>query len=164
VIIGIRPTDFLLAETAPPSLPRLTATVEVVEDLGTELFALFPINAPRIDVDSFGGVPDVSDDERLLADDGRSLFTARIEPGHRIGPGDRVELAIQTSRLKFFDPTTGLAIAPPQPVAAAAAISALAPQPGSGSLDRADGQSANEVALEESEDQDRRDHRHQQSR
>jgi multiple sugar transport system ATP-binding protein len=41
---------------------------------------------------------------------GRSLWTARVSARSAVRPGARIELGIDTSRLHFFDPATGLAI------------------------------------------------------
>ncbi|HET7121575.1 MAG TPA: sn-glycerol-3-phosphate ABC transporter ATP-binding protein UgpC [Solirubrobacterales bacterium] len=110
VILGIRPSDFELAEFAEPSLPRISVRLEVVENLGAEVHAIFPIEAARIDAD--GGLTSKTEgagDERLLADE-RTLFTASIGPRRLLTPGEQVELALDTSRALFFDPTTGVAL------------------------------------------------------
>jgi multiple sugar transport system ATP-binding protein len=110
VIVGIRPTDLELTTTADPSQPRLTVTAEVVEDLGAEGHVLFPIDAPRVDADGGGSAGGDPGDELLLADEGRSLFTARIPGGQGVAVGDVLELAVNTARLQFFDPASGLAV------------------------------------------------------
>jgi multiple sugar transport system ATP-binding protein len=111
VVVGIRPTDLELAATANPALPRLRSTVEVIEDLGAEMHVLFPVDAPRVNAegasDALGTSPG---DEQLLAEDGRSLFTARIGSVPGLAVGDEVEFAVNTARLQFFDRTTGLAL------------------------------------------------------
>jgi hypothetical protein len=75
------------------------------------MHVLFPINAPRVNAE---GARDAlghgSDDEQLLAEDERSLFTARITPAPELALGDAVEFVVNTARLQFFDPTNGLAL------------------------------------------------------
>ncbi|EHN12746.1 sugar ABC transporter ATP-binding protein [Patulibacter medicamentivorans] len=109
VVVGIRPSAFELAELADDAAPRLAVRLEVVENLGDELHAIFPVDAPRVDVE---GAVDVEQagDEQLLVDE-RALFTAALAPRRPLAPGDEVELAIDTSRLQFFDPESGLALA-----------------------------------------------------
>ncbi len=111
VVVGIRPSDLQPAATAPPSLPRLRSTAEVIEDLGTETHVLFPIDAPRVDAegtrDALGAS---SDDAHLLVEDGRSLFTARVASMPDLSVGDPVEFAVNTGGLQFFDPASGLAL------------------------------------------------------
>jgi multiple sugar transport system ATP-binding protein len=42
---------------------------------------------------------------------GKSLWTARVAARSAARPGTALELGVDTSRLHFFDPDTGLAIA-----------------------------------------------------
>ena len=108
VIVGIRPTDFADARSADPSFPRLTVRAEVVEDLGSETHLLFPVDAPRVIAEAVrAAVEDADDDGALFADDQRALFTARIDGERPVAPGSRIELAVDTRRLHFFDPATG---------------------------------------------------------
>ncbi len=112
VILGIRPSDLELAEHAEPDLPRLSAKLEVVENLGAEIHAIFPLDAPRVDAEAarqaIAGEGE-SGDEQLLADE-RALFTAALAARRPLQPGDQIELAVDTTRLHFFDPETGLAL------------------------------------------------------
>jgi multiple sugar transport system ATP-binding protein len=123
LIVGIRPTDFALAASADPALPRVVVTPEVVEDLGSEAHLIFPLDAPRVVAEAVqAAVQDLGDDEvALFADDQRSLFTARVEGEVSIRPGSPVELAVDTRRMHFFDPVTGAVVgagrAAPTPVA-----------------------------------------------
>jgi multiple sugar transport system ATP-binding protein len=109
VIVGIRPTDFAHAEAADAALPRMTVRPEVVEDLGSELHLIFPLDAPRVVAEAVrAAVEDGSDDEGgLFADDQRALFTARVGPEHRVQPGSTVTLAVDARRMHFFEPATG---------------------------------------------------------
>jgi multiple sugar transport system ATP-binding protein len=107
VILGIRPTDFRHGRDAEPSQPRLRIRATIVEELGAESHVLFPIDAPRVTADAVRAAADRSDDEGLLADDERTLFTARIDGYDPVAPGSGLELAVDTSRLHFFDPETG---------------------------------------------------------
>jgi multiple sugar transport system ATP-binding protein len=109
-IVGIRPTDFELAEFADPAMPRMTVTVEVVENLGPEMHVIFSVDAPRVDADLARGQGEaVEGDELLLTDGGRTLFTASLAARRAVEPGERVELAVDNARLQFFDPESGLA-------------------------------------------------------
>jgi len=113
LIVGIRPTDLELAELADPSWPRMSVRVEVVENLGAEMHVLFAVDAPPVDVESARDPQRASPgDERLLADEERSRFTARVAARRRVDVGDELELALDTRRLLFFDATTGAALRP----------------------------------------------------
>jgi hypothetical protein len=48
----------------------------------------------------------------LLATDRRALFTAEIAEGTGVRPGDRVRLAVDPTRLHFFDLQTGETLRP----------------------------------------------------
>jgi len=112
VIVGIRPSDLELAEFASDSSPRISARLEIVENLGAEIHAIFPIDAPRVDVEAVrkaaAGEGEAGDDQ-LLADE-RSLFTAAVAARRPLAPGETVELALDPDRLYFFDPESGLAL------------------------------------------------------
>jgi multiple sugar transport system ATP-binding protein len=112
VVLGIRPTDFGLVATAEPDLPRITVRPEVVEDLGAELQLIFALNAPppRPDLTRTGSAGSSVQDGRLLADDERSLMTARVPLRTSFEPGETVELAVDHRRLYFFDRETGHAL------------------------------------------------------
>ncbi|MBS1879659.1 MAG: ATP-binding cassette domain-containing protein [Actinobacteria bacterium] len=118
VIVGIRPSDLELSEFADASAPRIPARVEVVENLGAEIHAIFPLDVPRVDAeaarDAAAGEGQAGD-EQLLADE-RSLFTASLAARRPLSPGEEIELAVDTSRLQFFDPGSGLTLgARPEP-------------------------------------------------
>ncbi len=112
VVLGIRPTDFELVPNAEPDLPRITVRPEVVEDLGAELELIFPVNAPRPrpELTRTSSTGSSVQDGRLLADDERSLLTARVPLRTSFGAGDTVELAVDHHRLYFFDRETGRAL------------------------------------------------------
>jgi multiple sugar transport system ATP-binding protein len=107
LVIGIRPTDFEAAALAGPSDERtLTAHVDVTEMLGADTYVHFdipqrPVVTPEI--------------EELLADSGQdssalgttTSFIARISPDVHAKHGDSLELVADTSKLHFFDASTG---------------------------------------------------------
>ena len=108
VIVGVRPTDFAHADAADAALPRLTVRPEVVEDLGSELHLIFPLDAPRVVAEAVrAAVEDIAEEEGLFADDQRALFTARVGPEHRVQPGSPITLAVDARRMHFFEPATG---------------------------------------------------------
>jgi multiple sugar transport system ATP-binding protein len=111
VILGIRPTDFELAVAADPQLPRITVRPEVVEDLGAELELIFPVNAPhpRPELTRTSSTGSSIQDGRLIADDKRSLMTARVPLRASFEASATVELAIDHHHLYFFDRNTGQA-------------------------------------------------------
>jgi multiple sugar transport system ATP-binding protein len=114
VVLGVRPTCFALAdERCDPRWPRLTAEVDVVEELGAESNLLFTVDAPPVLSDAVReaiGGESGSDEGRLLADDRRARFTAQVAERRAARPGERVELAMDPSQLHLFDPASGEAV------------------------------------------------------
>ena len=111
VALGIRPTSFAVADAGcDPSWPRMTAKVDVIEALGAEFNLLFTVEAPKVateDVKAAIGGASGADEGRLLADDRRAQFTARIYERIALEPGGSIELAIDPSQLYMFDLENG---------------------------------------------------------
>ena len=110
VILGIRPQDFEDGRTADPALPRIEIDAMVVEELGSATHVLFTVDAPPVDVDSVRAASDDGERATLLATDRRALFTAEVEEEANVRPGDRLTLALDPTRLHFFDPETGASL------------------------------------------------------
>jgi multiple sugar transport system ATP-binding protein len=111
VALGIRPTSFMVAGPGcDPSWPRMTAKVDVIEALGAEFNLLFSVDAPKVatdDVKAAIGGESGADEGRLLADDRRARFTARVYERIATAPGGSIELAIDPSQLYMFDLENG---------------------------------------------------------
>jgi multiple sugar transport system ATP-binding protein len=116
VIIGIRPSDFEDAAFGDADWPRIGVTVGVTEGLGTEIHAIFTIDAPPVEHHSIiraTGGDDEDDDSVAALAGGRSLWTARVTSRSAVRSGSALELAVDTSRLHFFDPASGESIGHP---------------------------------------------------
>ncbi|HET7568295.1 MAG TPA: sn-glycerol-3-phosphate ABC transporter ATP-binding protein UgpC [Gaiellaceae bacterium] len=105
VIAGLRPEAFQDAAFADPSLPRIDVRVEVVEELGADTHVVFTVDAPRVDVSE---VREAAGDEDALLAVAGALFTARVDPETSARPGRGLTLAVDPSRLHYFDPDSGL--------------------------------------------------------
>jgi multiple sugar transport system ATP-binding protein len=105
VIVGIRPEDFEDAEMATdvPESQRITATVSLIEALGSEIMVHFRIDAPTVD----SGDPDAVD-EREGADVANAV--GRFNPRSRVRMGDTVDVAVSSENMHFFDPETRQAL------------------------------------------------------
>jgi len=102
IIFGIRPED--LYDSSLESGSRyvtIPAAIRSIEELGSELIVHLNIEAVRID----SGDPDAVEDLS-----GAANAVAKFEAVSAIQPGARINLAIDTARLHFFDPQTHLAI------------------------------------------------------
>jgi multiple sugar transport system ATP-binding protein len=107
-VLGVRPEAFLDARSAPGHLPRVEVTVEVLEELGSDAFVFFRVEAPRVAVES-RGAPD--DEASLLAEED-SLFAARIDPATPAEVGVPLQLALDPTRFHFFDTRSGDSLLP----------------------------------------------------
>jgi multiple sugar transport system ATP-binding protein len=114
VVLGLRPTSFVVAgPESDPAWARLRAELDVVEQLGSECNLLFTVDAPPIasdEVKAAIGGESGADEGRLLADDRRARFTARIQGRPPASARGLVELAIDPSQLHLFDRESGLAL------------------------------------------------------
>jgi multiple sugar transport system ATP-binding protein len=118
VILGIRPTDFVLGSEADAALPRLTVVPDVVERLGSEIHVIFSLDAAQLDLDGRGGLTGERD-AQLVGGTG-ALLTARLEAGAPAVVGEPLELAVRRERLHFFDRADGVRIETADPALAAA--------------------------------------------
>ena len=119
VLLGIRPEDIEDPEFAAfdGNTARLEVTVDLVENLGAERIAHFEVDAPPVRTkDTVALVADLErgagdqSDTRLVARPDRVAFTARLHPRSLVSAGQTTKLAVDVSRLYFFDPETGEAI------------------------------------------------------
>jgi multiple sugar transport system ATP-binding protein len=113
VLLGIRPEDFedaSIDSEAPPDR-RLKVTCDLTEPLGAEVLVYVSTEATRV-VSSAVAADAGEDAEVTLGEDGdsRARLVARVDPRTRIAEGSEVELAVDTSRLYFFDPETREAV------------------------------------------------------
>jgi multiple sugar transport system ATP-binding protein len=126
VILGIRPSDFEDAALARDrALPTVDVVPEVVEELGSEIHVIFPVTAAPVLTDAVRAAATEEGDDAssvmLIHDEGqRSLFTARVDPSSSARPGEPLKLAIDTSRLHYFDADSGVALASQPAVATSA--------------------------------------------
>jgi multiple sugar transport system ATP-binding protein len=111
LIAGIRPEDFEDSALVGEALDRGTtfqAKIEVLESLGSELYAHFSVASDQsiesqelreLAEDVGGGeVP-------MEAEEGR--IVARLDPQSKVRPGEEAELWVDASRLHLFDPEEG---------------------------------------------------------
>jgi len=128
VIMGIRPSDFEDASLGDATWARMPITVGVTEELGTEIHVIFTIDAPPVEHAALASAAehhDEEDDTVAALAGGKSLWTARVSARSAVRPGQPVELAVDTRRLHFFDPSSGATIG--HPLNAVAEVSASAP-------------------------------------
>jgi multiple sugar transport system ATP-binding protein len=113
LILGIRPEDFEDAsiESGAPPDRRIKVTADLTEPLGSEVLVHFSTEATG--VVSSAAAADVGEDAEVRISEDEEVSTrlvARVSPKSRIALGQEVELAVDTTRLYFFDPESREAI------------------------------------------------------
>jgi multiple sugar transport system ATP-binding protein len=113
VILGIRPDDFEDLRFSPPGLPTIDVQISMVEDLGPEVLAFFVVDAERVEPEIFGVASDGYDQEALMADDRRALFSATLDAATDACPGATCRLTVNPARFHFFSPYNGKSLLAP---------------------------------------------------
>ena len=102
LVLGVRPEHFNVAADAEPNDRHLTVEISLVEALGAEQLLHFEIDARRMHAE---GV-----DEEEAVGEAAGAGVARVDPGLAIRARERITLTVDTSKLRFFDAGTGVAI------------------------------------------------------
>src|SRR5919201_775660 len=113
IILGIRPEDFEDASLEPdtPTDRRVKVKADLTEPLGSEVLIHFSTEATGIV--SSAAAADVGEDADVRLGEGDEATTrlvARVSPKTRVAIGSEIELAVDTTRLYFFDPESREAI------------------------------------------------------
>jgi len=102
IVLGIRPEDIRDPAMAPGADrgQRIRVTIAVVESVGAEVIAHFPMDEEPRERGAVPGGTLESDSE------GSTSFTARLHPRTSIRENEELELSVDVDRLHFFDPGT----------------------------------------------------------
>jgi multiple sugar transport system ATP-binding protein len=103
LILGVRPED--IEDARFGSGEPLGATVDIREDMGSEVFVHFDPGAKMVAGEDVRAA--VGED---AAEVKGSAWVARLDRDTAAAEQERIELAVDTNRLHFFDPETGDAI------------------------------------------------------
>jgi multiple sugar transport system ATP-binding protein len=108
VILGIRPEDLEDASIDGDG-DRLTAVVDIREDMGSEVFVHFGVGGTAVRTDDVAAAvgEDAAQVAEVEAGAKGNVWVARLDRDTRAAEGQKVELAVDTARLHFFDPETG---------------------------------------------------------
>jgi len=111
VALGIRPEDLEDASLVPQSTAdrRLKVAVDIKEDMGSEVFLHFAVDAPAVKTEE---LREIVGGEALEAAEEQthhhgSPWIGRIGRTSTAREGELVELAVSTGRMHFFDLETG---------------------------------------------------------
>jgi multiple sugar transport system ATP-binding protein len=114
IIVGIRPDDLEDASlvTGAPDDRRFSAVVDIREDMGSEVFVHFAVDAPPVrgeDIKAAVGEDTIEATEAQTRQKG-TLFVARVSRETKAREDEQIELLVDTKRLHFFDTETGSGI------------------------------------------------------
>jgi multiple sugar transport system ATP-binding protein len=110
LILGIRPEDLedaAFASAAPPGR-RLSATVDIREDMGSEVFIHFGVAGKAVRGADVRAA--VGEEAAEVAEVKGNVWVARVDRDTNAEEEGNVDLVVDTSRLHFFDPESGEAI------------------------------------------------------
>src|SRR5439155_17842147 len=112
--LGIRPEDLEDAsvDSVRANDQRFVATVDIREDMGSEVYLHFSVPAPPVRSEAVAAALENEALEALKVEATRhgTPFVARVDRASRALEREPVELAVDTSRLHFFDLETGAGI------------------------------------------------------
>jgi len=112
VALGIRPEDLEDASLAPAG-ETLRVRVDIREDMGSEVYLHFGLDAPPVRNEEVIAAASTEGDEaaaETAAVVPATPFVARVDRSSQAREGAPVELAVDTSRLHVFALDSGLAI------------------------------------------------------
>ncbi|MHB8470826.1 MAG: ABC transporter ATP-binding protein [Gaiellaceae bacterium] len=108
VALGIRPEDFEDAAEARSAAGHLDVAVDIKEDMGSEVFLHFAVDAPPVRAEA---LKEIVGDEALAAADEQTHHgrpsDARVTRATGAREGERIRHAVAPASLHFFDLATG---------------------------------------------------------
>jgi multiple sugar transport system ATP-binding protein len=138
LIAGIRPEHFedaaLVSDDKKPLGRTFTAKIDLVESMGSELYAHFSVQHEGVDSEELAELAQDSGAADVPGG-GSGTVVARLDPEASVKQGQDAELWVDTSRIHFFDVSDGRALTGD----AAAAPAAATPTAGQGDGASGDG-------------------------
>jgi multiple sugar transport system ATP-binding protein len=114
VVLGIRPdaTEDATFARDTPADRRFSGVAELRETVGSEAFVHFTLDTEPVVTEDIRDLASDTGTEMLQkleeeASEHKTPFVARMHARSRAREGERVELAVDTRELHFFDPETG---------------------------------------------------------
>jgi multiple sugar transport system ATP-binding protein len=117
VIAGLRPENFedvaVVGDLRQERGLVFEAEVDLVESLGSDLYAYFHIESEGVQSDQLADLVADRLDETGAANirEGQEQVVARLDPTSKVRRGERTELWADTAKLHLFDPESGESLA-----------------------------------------------------
>ncbi len=117
VIVGVRPESFEDASVVSREVSdrgmTFKAKIELVESLGAEEYAYFEVQGIKVDSDELNELA-VDSGAHEVPSSAVEQVVARVAAESQIKRGQEADLWLDTTKLHFFDPSTGLNLASQQ--------------------------------------------------
>src|SRR3954467_12189318 len=116
VIVGIRPEHFEDASlvTLPEKGHIFKTKIDVLEALGSDSYAYFTVDSPRVSSSELEELADETDAARVAPSAGGVQVVARLSSASAIKQGREAQLWVDTSQLHLFDHETGRSLLRPE--------------------------------------------------
>jgi multiple sugar transport system ATP-binding protein len=118
VVAGLRPENFedtaVVGDLKQERGITFEAEIDIVESLGSDLFAYFHIESEGVQSDQLADLVGDRLDETGAANvrEGQEQIVARLDPTSKVKRGGRTELWADTAKLHLFDPESGESLKP----------------------------------------------------
>jgi multiple sugar transport system ATP-binding protein len=109
IIAGIRPESFedaKLVGDARDEGVTFRATIEVLESMGSELYAYFPVESEGIESDQLAELAEDAGAGEVPGG-GSDQVVARLDAASEVREGEEAELWVDSRKLHLFDPSSG---------------------------------------------------------
>ena len=110
VIVGMRPEHFedaAIEDAGAPHRLRFKAKIDVVESMGSELYAYFSVQSEDIESEQLTELAKDSGMEDLPSAGTGQQVVARLDPASKATPDHALEMVLDTDEIKLFDPEGG---------------------------------------------------------
>jgi len=113
VVAGLRPESFedaeLIGDLAQERGIVFEAEIDLIESLGSDLFAYFHVESPGVQSDQLADVIADRLEETGVPEqrEGQEQLVARLEPASKVKRRDTAKLWADTAKLHLFDPESG---------------------------------------------------------
>jgi multiple sugar transport system ATP-binding protein len=128
VIAGIRPEHFedasLMTDEVIPHGTTFPATLDVIEWMGSELYAYFPLRTgDRGHQQGMAELARELDQEGVRSETDEAQVVARLDPASTVREGDEAQIWVDIRRIHLFDPESGDNLTLPADFVSGASIS-----------------------------------------
>ena len=110
VIVGIRPESFEDASLVGEARDRGTsfrAKLDLVESMGSELYAYFSVGGERLESEELQELAEDAGAGEVPGSGSEGQVVARLDPASKARRGEELELWVDSTKLHFFDPQSG---------------------------------------------------------